>query len=559
MSGVFYLTFINKYNLGSNKINAHVRTEKLMSAEMGGGSGHLAFALRESEQRLRSLVETSLQGKLVFRPGEFLFANSMAATLLGYPKTESLLASRDALQQLTRIAHEPDGGAGRLAGGQAITGRRTLTRADGTQMRAEIIARMMHWEGKPACVLAFIDVSKEERALRELILMQTEAEAAARAKERFLSAASHDLRTPLHAAMGRLQLLAQHSLTAAAKDLADGALIGCRRLLHQIDDILDAAALETGELPLVRETFEIGPAIDQAVATARDSDPDRVVSVSVNAPTARLIGDERRVRRVVLALIEEAFARDPHGPVDVDVTVEGQGVTIAASGEVLRFGAQIGAKQQTGLGGLGMGRALAGAMGGVVVERATPGAPWQVSAFIPLAAAPEAKQPTTNAHTVLDVLVVEDNPGNRALLRLVLEQLGCRPHLAEGGAQGVAAAASRPFDLVLMDLSMPGMNRFEATRRIRALDVPWANLPIAALTASTAPGVQEAAAAAGMDAFLQKPVEIARLAEAIILLANRSVDRAELHGVEQEDHGDEPENETQRDQGSPPKIRDVGA
>jgi CheY-like chemotaxis protein len=145
------------------------------------------------------------------------------------------------------------------------------------------------------------------------------------------------------------------------------------------------------------------------------------------------------------------------------------------------------------------------------------------------------------------------------LLRLVLEHLGCRPHLAEGGAQGVAAAASRPFDLVLMDLSMPGMDGFEATRRIRALDVPWANLPIAALTASTAPGVQEAAAAAGMDAFLQKPVEIARLAEAIILLANRSVDRAELHGVEQEDHGDEPENETQRDQGSPPKIRDVGA
>jgi two-component system sensor histidine kinase TorS len=114
-----------------------------------------------------------------------------------------------------------------------------------------------------------------------------------------------------------------------------------------------------------------------------------------------------------------------------------------------------------------------------------------------------------------DILVVEDHPGNRRLLDLILTSLGHQVTLAENGFIALAEVRRRPFDVVLMDISMPGIDGIETCRRIRALDLPWAGLPIVALTAHVAADVVAATEKAGMTGFLAKPVDHARLAQTV--------------------------------------------
>ncbi|MEE2939495.1 MAG: response regulator, partial [Planctomycetota bacterium] len=115
----------------------------------------------------------------------------------------------------------------------------------------------------------------------------------------------------------------------------------------------------------------------------------------------------------------------------------------------------------------------------------------------------------------VDVLVVDDNPTNRLVLDRLLARLGVTVHFAEGGQRALDLLGDRPFDLVLMDLMMPGMDGNEATRRLRELDVAWSRLPVVALSAAVFDEDRHAALAAGMDDFLEKPVRLDVLEETL--------------------------------------------
>jgi hypothetical protein len=504
----------------------------------------LADALQESERRLRVLMETSIQAKVVHRRFRPLFVNAAFAEMFGFRDHEDALARETIVDLLDDdVRHNPDLAWTRLLGAVVQRQRRTLHRRDGSTFRAEVLARMASWDGEESCVMAIIDVTREERASRELKDAQIVAEAAARAKTRFLSAASHELRTPLHAAMGRLQLMQNEKLSPVAAQLSDEALAGCRRLLHHIDDVLDSAALESGSLPLMRESFDLGGAIEAVVAAARAEAEEIGVCVETDVADLagdRLVGDERRVRRIGLALVEEALRRRPHNAVRLEAQADARGLTLAVSAPGAHAQPTLCSPSENAVEGMAIARALAGAMGGMLIERTSSKAAWEASAFLPLERQAFREPETDIDAGARDILVVEDNPGNRKLIERVLAALGHNAHIVCDGMQAIAAVASRPYDLVLMDLSMPGVDGLEATRRIRALSAPWAKLPIAALTASCGPGVQEAAAEAGMDAFLQKPVEVAKLAEAILLLtASSSVRPAELDHIQHEKHQNE--------------------
>jgi PAS domain S-box-containing protein len=169
--------------------------------------------LRDSEQRFRAIVETSLPGKVVHRRFRPLFANPAAAGLFGFASPEALIAAGDILALLAdESRQDPEAAWKALHDGQSYIGRRTLRRVAGEPFRAEVFMRCLDWDGEPAAVMAVVDVSREERTQRELRDAQILAESAARAKTRYLAGASHDMRTPLHGAMGRLQLLTQARL-----------------------------------------------------------------------------------------------------------------------------------------------------------------------------------------------------------------------------------------------------------------------------------------------------------------------------------------------------------
>ncbi|MEC8495112.1 MAG: response regulator, partial [Planctomycetota bacterium] len=116
----------------------------------------------------------------------------------------------------------------------------------------------------------------------------------------------------------------------------------------------------------------------------------------------------------------------------------------------------------------------------------------------------------------VDVLVVDDNPTNRLVIDRLLSRLGVTVHPVEGGQKALELLGARPYDLVLMDIMMPGMDGNETTRRVRDLDVAWRGLPVVALSAAVFDEDRDAALLAGMDDFLEKPVRLDVLEETLV-------------------------------------------
>ena len=250
------------------------------------------------------------------------------------------------------------------------------------------------------------------------------------------------------------------------------------------------------------------------------------------------------MRRIASALLEAGVRRLPGRCVSFEAEIESAGVAIAVRAEGLLRAAPESEDNGSPFCPLAIARRLANAHGGVLVEWAETPSLWSASVYLPLERLDDApEQPLSRA---LDVLAVEDNPGARALLRVALEALGHRPTLCATGADAIEMLESRGFDVILMDLAMPGMDGFETARRLRALNLPWARAPIAALTASCTPGVREEIAEAGMDAFLRKPIDLPQLAETLALLAERSVQAAEAQGVEPKNEHQEAEDQDDR-------------
>ena len=180
--------------------------------------------------------------------------------------------------------------------------------------------------------------------------------------------------------------------------------------------------------------------------------------------------------------------------------------------------------------GLAITRKLAEMLGGAVSFCSTPG---EGSTFtLTIAASPAAtprpvERESDDLLTGLKVLVVEDNPTNQLVARRILEQLGAAVSVADDGASGVAAAREGVFDLILMDVQMPGMDGLEAARRIRALPGPAARAPIIALTANVMAHQRAAYRAAGMDGVAAKPIAPAALVAEIVRLSQAGADRRE--------------------------------
>lgn len=151
----------------------------------------------------------------------------------------------------------------------------------------------------------------------------------------------------------------------------------------------------------------------------------------------------------------------------------------------------------------------------------------------------------------LDVLVIDDHPPSRLLFETVIRAFGHRARLAASGEEGVRAAMAHAYDLILMDIAMPGMDSLETARRIRAVSPARAAAPIVAVTASVRAGLADAVAEAGMDAYLLKPIDFARLARTMALLTKGSVDAAERDEVHQQDDHQEPDNDAHRTHAMP--------
>ena len=356
------------------------------------------------------------------------------------------------------------------------------------------------------------------------------AEQAAEAKSRFLSMMSHEMRTPLNGVTGFAEMLAADpDLGPEARRQAEQIRLSGNGLLMLVDDILD---FSRGGEDIAPESFSVASVVQEAVARATAAAASKDLTLTAGGdldPAVRHLGDARRVRQVLQHLLSNAVKFTAWGSVMVGVSVDDAGFTIEVTDtgcglppHVLAdlFKPFIQADASTGRAhaGMGMGlalsRRLVELMGGTITGANGPDGGAVFTVRVPaqrLENAPLVDTDSAAAVGAPRVLVVDDHPMNREVAALMLQASGCDVTTAEDGLQAVEALRSERFDLVLMDVRMPGMDGLEATRAIRALPTTAALTPIVAMTADAMPEDVARCREAGMAAHLAKPVSRAAL------------------------------------------------
>jgi len=417
---------------------------------------------------------------------------------------------------------------------------------DGEERWVRVFYRLDEATRKGVGLVLDIDASKRQELA--LVEAQKAAEAAAEAKARFLANMSHEIRTPMNGVLGVLHLLKGEGLSAGGRKLLDEAL-NCGKMLTSIlDDVIDFERIEAGQLELSTETVDVGDLARGVVRMLEDQASRTGLFLRIEgAETLGMVTtDPVRLRQCLFNLIGNAVKFTLRGGVTVRClrpapgrlafAIEDTGVGIRpdAQGQLFERFHQADASTTRRFGGSGLGlaitRRLAGLLGGEVSFESTPG---EGSVFRLEIAAPEAageSAPDAAPDAMLEglrVLVVEDNPTNRIIILGLLESLGATARAADDGVAGVAAAAVGGYDLILMDIQMPGIDGMEATRRIRALPGPVASAPIIALTANVLAHQRDAYLAAGMDGVVGKPISpLALLAEIARLSAGAETEAA---------------------------------
>lgn len=369
------------------------------------------------------------------------------------------------------------------------------------------------------------------------------AQASSRAKSEFLAHVSHEIRTPLNAVLGMSQLLAETPLNETQRRYVDVFASAGRHLQQLIEDMLDLSRVEAGRLELQAAPFDPRALADELHALFEPRAAARGLRLhTVCAPAlpAHLHGDAKRVRQVLVNLLGNAMKFTSQGEVRMTVmpthpgwvewVVSDTGVGIAPDrqGAVFEPFTQAEASTLSRFGGSGLGltisRRLATLMGGEVTLRSEPGRGTTVTLTLPMPATegpPPAPGPT-DPGTAVDwrgrrVLLAEDNPHNVAVVQGMLADTGVVLELAGDGRSAVEMAARRRYDLILMDVQMPGLDGHAATREIRQAEHAGGlgAVPVLALSANAMPSDRQASLRAGCDMHLSKPIDKAALRAAL--------------------------------------------
>jgi len=532
-----------------------------------------ANRLASSEARYRAMFEAVGQPIVTIdehgtvdafnRAAERLFGYR-AADMVGGPMTRLMPTAMGAVHDgLLATYRESDASAPRSEIRELI-GRRK----DGSEFPLEVT--LAGWrEGDRRYVTgALRDVTAQREIEASLRRAKEAADQANRAKGEFLATMSHEIRTPMNGVLGALALVEGPNLNEEQRQLLDVANRSGNALLQIIDDILDLSKLEAGKAEVEPVDFELravlGDSIDLLEPTACGRGLILTREVASAVPD-RVRADLRRIRQVLVNLVGNALKFTNRGGVSVRVGLEGAGAGAragaeagngaAAGGFFLRFEVadtgigipddvqptlfrrftQADSSTTRRFGGTGLGLAISrelvtlmGGRIGVVSAEGKGSTFWftvrcesaaDPSAGVPTAPCAPESQPVagngpgsgTAQVPGLHVLVAEDNEINRDIVVTMLRRAGHRVTAVEDGLQAVRLVEEGSFDLVLMDVQMPVMDGVTATRHIRTMPGEAARLPIVALTGNVMPGHRAEYLAAGMTAYLTKPIVSADL------------------------------------------------
>lgn len=369
----------------------------------------------------------------------------------------------------------------------------------------------------------------------KLILAREEAEKYSRLQSEFLANMSHEIRTPLNGIIGSSHLLKGTSLSNEQQEYAETIGLSSEMLREIIDNVLDVTRLEANGLELERKNFDLGHTINGVVLMLKPTLGTKPVNLNVEIASgcARFVkGDQKRIKQVISNLVGNAIKFTDEGEVKIslvcrkhtstthsfEITVSDTGIGISPEDQEKLFTRfyQVESSADRRYMGTGLGlvicKSLVELMGGSLTVNSVVGKGTTFTILLNLEVAVPApitkprEVETAQKYPDLNILVAEDNEVNQVVMRRMLSKLGYEMDLAEDGDEAVQSATSGEYDLIFMDVQMPGKDGIDATREIRratrSLDKPL----IVALTANAMTEDRDQCLKAGMNDYLSKPV-----------------------------------------------------
>ena len=419
-----------------------------------------------------------------------------------------------------------------------------VARADGRDVWAFSTCHLERDDaGRPLRLVgALQNITERKLAEQEMMRARTMADAANTAKSAFLANVSHEIRTPLNGILGMAQVMGRGELSPDNQAHLDIIRRSGETLMATLNDVLDFSKIEAGKMILEDVGFDLRDAIEAAckplelLAVQKDLEFRLVFD-----PAAEGVwkGDALRLRQVMGNLVANAVKFTERGCVVVQVTRSADGVAISVTdsgigipaerqAELFTKFSQADASVTRRFGGTGLGlaisRDLVGLMGGDLSLESEPGRGTCFSLRLPItwlgaasSGAAGLADPALDLGATVRILAAEDNPTNQLVLQALLEPLGAELTQVASGEGAVAACEGEGFDVVLMDIQMPGIGGVEAVRQIRRREreTGRARIPIVALTANVMTHQVADYRAAGMDDFVAKPISFERLYEAL--------------------------------------------
>ena len=408
-----------------------------------------------------------------------------------------------------------------------------VTTTDGGHIDLAVSLAPARYRNTNVLVTAFTDITDKKRTELALLEAKQAADNANRAKSVFLATMSHEIRTPLNAILGNLELVQRLPLPPALGKRLQTVSSSSNALLGIINDVLDFSKIEAGQLSIESIAFDAAAVLRDAAAIFAPIAQEKGLQFECTIDAgvaAQYMGDPTRLRQIASNLLSNAIKFTDQGSVRVALhTADAPDGTIVLS--VADSGIGMSKEQQAHLfepfmqadstitrrfGGTGLGlalcRRLVGLMGGAITLHSAPGEGSEFVVTLPFAVAdvaPEANEDPAQAPDAgtapanIRVLAADDQAANRELIRMQLEALGYRVDMAEDGNDALQRFNAQPYDLVLTDLNMPGMDGYALARRLRD---QGSRVPIIALTANAEVDEHRRCVQEGIDGVLVKPV-----------------------------------------------------
>ena len=518
----------------------------------------------EDEHRVRTMLHGALDAVITIDAQSIITTwNPQAEQTFGYTREEALgaLLSDLIIPQAFREAHLKGLQRFLTKGEGPILNRRievTAFHKDGREFPIELTVMPLRMERSISFCAFARDITERKQLESTLRRAQESAEGASQAKSDFLANISHEIRTPLNAICGTTDLLLTTTLTAPQRRYAEMCAKASHTLLCLVTDLLDFSRIEAGQTQLEQAPFDVRQVIDRTVQllTHRAEEKGLTLTFHVDPDVPQYIeGDAFRIHQVLLNLLTNALKFTARGHVTLRATLahpgnespriqfsvidSGIGIPADQLKRIFDRFTQVDSASSRHHGGVGLGLAickrLVGLMGGRIWAEslAQSGSTFIVDLPLTVAAVPERAPGKENANRLLQtalplvpslpaelrlhVLLAEDSLESQELMRFYFQDTPYKVEVVSDGEQAVAAFQANRFDIVLIDLQMPGMDGFTATCLIRAWEATHQRppTPILALTANAFREAKEQSQAAGCTGFLTKPITRRQLFDAL--------------------------------------------